>query len=207
MDRMDVTVLGAGVVGTNLGVRLGELGHRVRFGARDVSSPKVLAALDRVRGATSVPLDAAAEGTDLLVLAVPYGAVDDTLDAIGDPGRAIVVDATNAVGVPLVDGVSSIVDQIHRHFPSASVVKAFNTVGAEWYLDPTVDGRSVFLPVAGPSAPAELVAGLAREMGFDAMVIGDVDLAPLLERQADLWIHLAFRVGFGRDFAFVRVDR
>lgn len=207
MSPLQITVLGAGSVGVNLAARFAQLGHRVAFGARDVASPKVIAALDRVRGASAVDLEGCLDGADLAVLAVPFEALDDVLDAVGDPGATILVDATNAVGVPLPDGVTDIPHLVLRRHPSATVVKAFNTIGAEAFVDPVVDGRACFLPVAGPQPAADIVRDLAAAMGFDAIVLGDLDVAPLMEWHARMWIHLAFRVGLGRDFGFARVVR
>ncbi|MDJ0769585.1 MAG: NAD(P)-binding domain-containing protein [Ilumatobacter sp.] len=205
MSALDIAVLGAGVVGTNLARRFAELGHAVTFGARDVASGKVLAALDAVEGASALPIADAVAAADIAVLAVPYGAIGDVLGAIGDPADTVLVDATNPVGESLPDGAASIVDIIHERHPSAQVVKAFNTIGAEAYLEPRTDAGAYFLPIAGPSGAAERVRDLAAAMGFDALVIGDVDAAPLLESHAQLWIHLAFRTGLGRGFGFVRV--
>ena len=86
-------------------------------------------------------------------------------------------------------------------------MKAFNTIGAEAFLDPVVGDQRFFLPIAGPAPAAETVQSLAESMGFDALVVGDIDTAGLLEDFARLWIHLAFRSGLGRDFGFVRVMR
>lgn len=204
---MRITVLGAGTVGVNLAVRFAELGHQVTFGARDVASAKVAAALDRVSGANAVDLAGSLDGADLVVLAVPFAAIDDVLGSIGDPGATVLVDATNAVGVPLPDGATDIPQLLRQRYPDATIVKAFNTIGAEAYLDPIVDGRPCFLPIAGPQPAAETVRDLAASMGFDAVVVGDLDAVPLLEWHARLWIHLAFRVGLGRDFGFARVTR
>lgn len=207
MTPLRIAVLGAGVVGVNLARRFAELGNTVVFGARDVASDKVVVALAAVPGATATGIAAAVEGADLAVLAVPFAALDDLLDAIGDPGDTILVDATNAVGVALPERVTDIPELIHRRLPAARVVKAFNTIGAEAFLAPERDGRRAFLPIAGPVRAAETVGELASAMGFDAVVIGDLDTAELLESHARLWIHLAFRVGLGRDFAFVREPR
>ena len=204
---MQITILGAGPVGVNLAVRFAELGHTVTFGARDTTSPKVLAALDLVPGAEATDLGRSLDGADLAVLAVPFSAIEDVLGRIGDPRATVIVDATNAVGTPLPDGVTDIPQLIlHRH-PGATVVKAFNTIGAEAFLQPTIDGRPCFLPVAGPQPAATVVRDLAAAMGFDALVIGGLDQAELMEWHARLWIHLAFRTGLGRDFGFARVVR
>ena len=199
-----IAVLGAGVVGVNLARRFAELGHAVTFGARNTASEKVLGALAAVPGADAASIADAVADADLAVLAVPFAALDDVLAAIGDPGSTILVDATNTVGSALPSGASSIVDVIREVLPDATVVKAFNTIGAEAFPDPRVGNAAYFLPIAGPEPAAATVRDLAESMGFDALVIGDESTVPLLESHAALWIHLAFRVGAGRDFGFVR---
>lgn len=204
MSGHRIAVLGAGSVGRNLARRFAELGHDVVFGVRDTTSDQVLAALDAVPGSSAASIAAAVGGADLAVVAVPFAAVQEVVDAIGDPGTTILVDATNAVGVPLPDDVTHIPQLVHRRHPDALVVKAFNTIGAETYLHPVVDGHAYFLPIAGPEPAAGVVRDLAASMGFDALVIGDIHTAHLLEQHAQLWIHLAFRCGLGREFGFVR---
>lgn len=202
-----IAVLGAGVVGRNLARRFVELGHDVTFGAREPASQKVRDALAELPGAHAADVAGAVATADIAVLAVPFRAVEDVLDAIGDPGDTIVVDATNTVGMPLPDGVTDVPGLIRRRQPDATVVKAFNTIGAEAFLEPAAAGHRYFLPIAGPSPAADAVRDLAEAMGFDALVIGDADSAGLLESHAQLWIHLAFRAGLGRDFGFVRLRR
>ena len=202
-----IAVLGAGAVGVNLARRFAGLGHTVVFGARDAASDKVVTALETVPGSTVTSLADAVAAAELAVVAVPFGAVDEVIAAIGDPGDTIIVDATNTVGAALPDGIDHIAELIHRTHPDAAVVKAFNTIGAEAFLDPVVGDQRYFLPIAGPAPAAETVRVLADSMGFDALVVGDIDTAGLLEDFARLWIHLAFRSGLGRDFGFVRVAR
>jgi 8-hydroxy-5-deazaflavin:NADPH oxidoreductase len=204
---MNITVLGAGPVGTNLAIRFAQLGHRITFGARDPSSDKVSAAVARIEGATAVALGDVPGDADLVVLAVPFAAIGDVLSAVGDLSGTVLVDATNTVGMSLPDGATTIVDVIRAQRPEAVVVKAFNTIGAEAFLDGHIGGQPLFLPVAGPKPAAEAVADLARAIGFDALVIGDESTVELLEAHARLWIHLAFRVVAGRDFGFARLTR
>jgi hypothetical protein len=87
------------------------------------------------------------------------------------------------------------------------VVKAFNTVGWEVMADPDLDGVAATMPLAGDDADAkELVAGLARDLGFEPLDVGDRAAAVHLENLARLWIHLAV-TGGNREFAFVHRTR
>ena len=64
----------------------------------------------------------------------------------------------------------------------------------------------------GGAAPVMLVAGdglakpkvlqLVTDLGFEAIDVGGLEYARLLEPYAMLWIHLALGKGLGREFAF-----
>ena len=118
MTTYTITVLGAGVVGTNLARAFTDLGHTVRIGARDVASEKVRAALSTVPGSVAMPIGDTVDGADIVVLAVPYQAITDTVTAAIHLSNAIVVDATNTVGVELEDGTRHAVDLIHAVRPA-----------------------------------------------------------------------------------------
>lgn len=202
-----VAILGAGTVGTHLGLALEWAGYQIVYGARDPSSAKVVSALAEVPGATATSIAEAVTGADLAFLAVPYRAIGEVLDSAGDLGDTVLVDATNAGGATLPEGCASIVDVIRRERPDATVVKAFNTIGAEAYVAPVIDGHPLFLPIAGPQPAAGRVEQLASTLGFDALVVGGPEAAPMLEEFARLWIHLALRMGLGRNFGFARLAR
>lgn len=204
--RASTTVVGAGTVGTHIATALLRAGHDVRLAARDRASEKVRAVVDAL-GVEVVPLADAGQGADFVFLAVPFAAVADTVAALGDVAGAVLVDMTNTVGSNLPEGASTIVDVIAMSNPDTPIVKAFNTIGAEAYTAPLIDGRGLFLPIAGDEPHADAVRTLAAGLGFDAMVIGDRSAVHLLESFAGLWIHLAFRRGLGRDFGFARLTR
>lgn len=203
---LSICVVGAGIVGTNLARAFSSAGHRVVLGARDPHSEKVVSARDLL-DIDVVSLANAAKEVDVVVLAVPFSAVADTVEALGDTGDTTLVDATNAIGATLPDGADSILDVIAAVNPSATLVKAFNTIGAEAFVDPTINDTKLFLPIAGDQPGADTVARLASDIGFDALVIGDRTTARIVENAAELWIHLAFRTGLGRGFGFARLER
>jgi len=69
-------------------------------------------------------------------------------------------------------------------------------------------GGAVFMPVCGDDAEARnRVVTLAALIGFDAVDCGDLSAARYLEPFAMTWIHMAIRLGHGRNFAFARLRR
>ncbi len=205
MTTHTIAVVGAGVVGSNLVRRLVDLGHHVLIGARNPASEATVALATSVPGASVVGLGHAGRDADVVILAVPApSVVDAALAVLADRTGAaplILVDATNDVAGTDRSPYERIVDAVEEA-SGVRVVKAFNTVGAEAILHPSIDGQPLFLPIAGPADAAETVRLVATEIGFEAIVIGGGDAVAHLEAHARLWIHLAFRCGLGRDFGF-----
>lgn len=144
------------------------------------------------RSATIAPRDpaearAAVAASAMVVLAVPYSARRDVVEALGSAlDGKIVVDVTNGLKFPgpeLDRGAESGAEELARWLPRARVVKAFNTVF--WPSMSTAkvgrDATSAF--VAGDDAGAKrAVLDLARDMGFDAVDAGPLARADDLER-------------------------
>jgi predicted dinucleotide-binding enzyme len=210
---MNLGILGTGNVGSTLGKRFAEQGHSVLYGSREPEGDKVKKLLDdhpgHARAVETVELPAL---VDLIVLAVPFGALDELIPSLGLLDGTILVDATN----PLAQGLSGLVlgfdtsaaENVSRLAPRARVVKAFNTVGSKVMENPVYGEQRAFLPVAADDPEAkETVLGLARELGFDAVDAGPLSHARYLEPLAMLWIQLAYPLGHGNEFAFVKAER
>ena len=194
---MKITVVGAGAVGRALGTSLAAQGHDVVFAVREPSDSRYagLAAL-------AAPADAVV-GADVVVLAVPADAATAVVPDLGLASGQAVIDATNAVRMPVPGGFATMGDLVASLVPpGVTVAKAFNTVGAEHLADGrTTDGR-VFLPIAGDAAALDLAMALASDLGFEAVALGGRERFEMVEDHARLGIHLAVGCGWGRAFAF-----
>lgn len=193
---MRIGILGTGNVGQGLGRGLRQAGHRIVYGSRRPAQ------VDCSFGQADT-ISGAAARSEVIVLAVPFAAVVDTVAAAGDLAGKVLVDATNPVGAPIPGGHPSGAALVAATAPSAHVVKAFNTMGWETMADPVVEGRPALGLVCADDADAkQVVLGLARDLGLDTVDAGGLDAARLLESFAELWVHLAFRAGLGRAMAF-----
>lgn len=194
---MNIAIIGSGNVGRAIGAGLSRIGHDVTFGVREPGDDRH-ADLDQVATRKN-----AVDGADIVVLAVPADAVADTVPTLGLRAGQIVVDATNAVGRPVPDGHTTMADLIATLSPEGiALVKAFNTISFEHMSTGEIDGAALFLPVAGDDEAAAVVAELAADIGFDSVVVGGREHFGTLEAHAQLWIRLAFGVGWGRRFGF-----
>ena len=203
---MRISIIGAGNVGQALAQAFIRHGEEVFFGVPD---------LDKYHGivATMGPLAKlgtvaqAVAASDIVILAVPYAATEAIARSVTDWQGKVLVDATN----PLAPGLAgltlgtttSAAEQIASWAPTAKVVKAFNSTGAENMADSSFTQGLPFMPVCGDDAQARAkVIALATLIGFDAVDLGPLSAARYLEPFAMTWIHMAFKQGLGRKFAF-----
>jgi predicted dinucleotide-binding enzyme len=213
MTVRNVTIAGAGNVGSALARNLARHGLDVQLAASDLASAQSAARAvgDRVR---AVELATLQGPVDALFLAVPAAAAPAVLEtARGLPAGTIVVDCTNPlrwddgpVHTPPPEG--SMAAHLANRFPALRLVKAFNTFGAEFHERPELASTAADLYLAGDDADARRsIAELARTLGFDPVDVGPLRNAAHLESLAILWIHLATVGKRGREFAFKTLAR
>ncbi len=197
---MNIAILGAGNVGATLGRRFAEQGHAVSFG---VPNPEKYAD-SGLNGAVGTVAEVA-QAAEIILLAVPYNAAAQAIKDCGDVRGKILLDATNPLamtdkGLALTTGfTTSGAEQLAALAPEARLVKCFNQTG---FGNMAAPHSSVMFVCGDDPSANETVRRLAEEIGFDAVAIGDLTQARLLEPLAMLWIHLSFTTDLGRDFAF-----
>jgi predicted dinucleotide-binding enzyme len=206
---MNIVILGAGNVGRALGGVWLRSGHKVTFAVRDPSKSE-LAELKQ-RGASVISVTGAAAAGDVIVLSVPWPAVDASIKALGSTAGKVIVDATNPLTADFSLAVGhddSAGETVARRAPGARVVKAFNTTGFNNMADSGYTGGKLAMMVAGDDAEAKrLVMALASDLGFDAIDAGPLSMSRYLEPMAMVWIKLAIAQKMGRDFGFAILRR
>jgi 8-hydroxy-5-deazaflavin:NADPH oxidoreductase len=184
-----IALIGTGNVGAALGRRFAEQGHTVVYGSRTPEAADVVALVRETgRGAVALSPAAAAARSRVVVIAVPWTAVEEVVRGLGNLAGKIVIDPTNP-RVTATDGFAdyppqhdSNAERIARLAPKALVVKAFSTLGAETMLNPRLADGPVTIPVVGDDRGAkQVVAGLARAIGLDAVDVGPLRHARIIE--------------------------
>jgi predicted dinucleotide-binding enzyme len=183
--KAKVGIIGDGNVGSALARGLERAGYEVRAVGKDPQ---------RVRdtGAWS----------EVVILAVPYGAVEDAVRALGDgiQGKTI-VDVTNALtaDMQLASGcTTSAAEALQQKARGANVVKAFNTQFATHMDSGHVDGQQLTVFAAADDAAAkDQVMQMASDIGFDAVDAGPLKNARYLEPLGYLNIQLGYVIGLG----------
>lgn len=183
-----VAMIGTGNVGAALGQRFAQNGHKVFYGSRDPAAADVRELVAATgNGAVALTQAEAAAQAEIVILAVPWSAAEDLVRILPDLRGKIVVDPTNP-RVMASDGFAdypiedSNAERIARAAPGAHVVKAFSTLGAETMLDPRLARNPVTVPIVGDDRAAkERVATLAREIGLEAVDVGPLRHARIIE--------------------------
>lgn len=174
----DVTIFGTGNMGTAIAGVLGNGGATVtHLGSKDI--------------------DATITG-DLVVLAVPYPALDAIVSDYGDQlAGKIVVDISNPLDFGTFDSLvvptdSSAAAELAARLPESRVLKAFNTNFAATLSAATVGDRPTTVLVAGDDAEAkQTLIGLVTSGGLAAIDAGSLARARELESIGFLQLTLA----------------
>jgi predicted dinucleotide-binding enzyme len=183
-----IAIIGHGNVGSALERGLKRAGHDVRSTGRD-----------DVR-------ETAAWG-EVIILAVPFGAVDDAVRTMGDAVTGkVLVDVTNAVDENMglaIGCTTSGAEELQKQAPAAKVVKAFNTNFAQHMDTGRVGGEALTVFAAADDEGArQTVMDLANAIGFDVANAGPLQNARWLETLGYLNIQLGYIVGHGTRTGF-----
>jgi predicted dinucleotide-binding enzyme len=200
--QMRVGVLGTGEVGRRLAAGFRSRGHEVMIGSRDPAK----ADLDGWRSGDGAGVEpgtfaAVAAHGELLVLAVLGNAAEQ---AIADAGREnfsgkVVIDAMNpldfSAGFPpklSIAGEDSLGERVQRALPDARVVKALNTIGSAYFVDPRFsDGQPTMLIAGDDENAKRTVTDVLADFGWSQTVdIGGIEGSRELEAICIAWVKI-----------------
>jgi predicted dinucleotide-binding enzyme len=196
-----IAVLGRGKIGGTLGAKWAAAGHQVVYGVRDPSSSKSRSGSAAAgTGARTDTIANAIRFGHVIVIAVPAGAVEETVAAHGAAlDGKIVVDATNRFGAPVVNNIAAITAAA----PQAVIFRAFNSIGWENFAEPVIDGEQADLFYCGPEGDSRsVVEKLIADVGLRPVRVGGLETAPLVDNVGALWVALVFGQHKRRHMAF-----
>jgi len=195
---MKVGVLGSGIVGQTLAAGFLQHGYETMIGTRETAKlADWQAANPQARLGSSS--ETAAFG-DVVVLAVKGSASANALRAAGAANLRgkIVIDATNPIAddAPPVNGVlpfftqmnDSLMEQLQREFPEAHFVKAFNSVGSPYFVNPQLPGGKPTMFICGNNdAAKKTVTEILDRFGWETADMGMVEASRAIEALCMLW--------------------
>jgi 8-hydroxy-5-deazaflavin:NADPH oxidoreductase len=185
-SKPKIGLIGSGNVGSNLGRVWASKGYQVMFSSRDIEADRKLAAQVGSGARAGTPQEAAAFA-DVLVFAVPYGALPELGRSLGAALQGkVLIDACNPF--PQRDG--AIADEARaqgagavsaRLLPGARIVRAFNAVGAARMGVMHQTPGKVGMPIASDDqAAVEVASSLIRDIGFEPVLVGRLDMGRFL---------------------------
>ena len=194
---MKIGVLGSGDVGKVLASGFLKHGHDVMIGSRDASK---LADWSEQNSTGKVgDFAETAKFGEVVVLAVKGLVAADALRAAVKENLSgkVVIDATNPIAdAPPTNGVlkfftdlnGSSMEQLQREFPDARFVKAFNSVGSPFMINPNFAGGKPTMFICGNDDAAKVtVTDFLDQFGWEVADMGKVEAARAIEPLCMLW--------------------
>jgi len=208
---MKIGIFGAGDVGGTLGKRWRQKGHEIMFGIRNLQSRNIQKLIQMDENFKVGDIREAAAFGDVIVFAIPWTAVEETILSAGNLSGKILIDPTNPLTPDLkrlaLDDIS-VAEKIAKLANTTAVVKAFNAIGARTLNNPIFDSERADLFICGDDIHAKrVVEELATDIGFGVVDLGPLVNARMLEQLALFWIQLAFRQQMGPNIAFKLLRR
>jgi 8-hydroxy-5-deazaflavin:NADPH oxidoreductase len=194
---MKVGVLGSGDVAKSLASGFIKHGHSVMVGTRE---PAKLAAWAKQNPSAKVGSFAdTAKFGEVVVLAVKGTAAQAALRA-ASPGNLSgkpVIDATNPIAdAPPANGVlkfftsfdESLLERLQKEFAGARFVKAFNSVGHAFMVNPSFKGGKPTMFICGnDEAAKKTVTTVLDQFGWETADMGKAEAARAIEPLSMLW--------------------
>jgi predicted dinucleotide-binding enzyme len=194
---MNLTIIGTGNVGSALGKLWAAKGYAITYVSRDPKSSKVQQLLKETgHGAKGAAHRDAASAAEVVVLATPWEGTKNAIEACGNLSGKTLIDATNPLkpgSFDLAVGFdTSGAEQVAEWARGAKVIKDFNTLGADLYATPRINGQQASMFLCGDDAGAKATATrLTEDLGFEAIDCGPLTSSRLLEPMCALWLKLA----------------
>jgi 8-hydroxy-5-deazaflavin:NADPH oxidoreductase len=207
---MRVGILGSGLMGGKLGTLFARAGHDVVFSyARSKEKLNRLAREAGGNARAGTPREAA-QGADVLLLAVHWSRIDDALKQAGDLSGKVIVSCSlplNVANTELVLGhATSGAEELAKKVLGAEVVSAFNNIPSE-VLFGVFEARGNATPPSmvycgGSQRGEDIITTLIRDVGFDPIDLGPLRSARYTEPLAMIIAHLAYGGSDGPELAY-----
>ncbi len=178
---MKIGIIGSGDIGGNLGLHLAKAGHEVMFSSRH---PEQLSNLAEEAGnkASFGTIKEASDFGSLIILSVPFWAVEEVAKKIGEQEGKTIIETTNPypgrdgdMAQEVRDSNRAASEFIAEHFPEAHVIKAFNTIYFKHLRDQAFRPEQELrvIPYAGDHQPSlDITKQLIDVMGFVGLYVG-----------------------------------
>ncbi len=212
-----IGILGSGDVGKTLANGFLKYDYKVMIGTRDTTKLQDWNQQAGPNGSVGSFAETAVFG-EIIVLATKGYAAKEALSQAGTDNfkGKIIIDATNPIAsAPPDNGVikfftsldNSLMEQLQAIIPDAHFVKAFNSIGNAFMVNPNFGGIKPTMFICGNNIEAKSeVAKILDLFGFEAMDMGGEQSARAIEPLCMLWcIPGMLRNEWGHAFKMLKV--
>lgn len=192
---MKIGIIGSGRIGGNLGIHLANAGHTILFSSRHPDQLNELAE-EAGNNTTVGTIKQAADFGNVLVLSIPFWAVEEVAEKMGPLEDKVIIETANPypgrdgeVAKKARESDNPASTFVADYFPKAHVVKAFNTIYYEDLKDQVNRvGDLRAIPYAGDEKESlELVEGLIKQIGFAPVYVGKLSESHLMDVDQPLY--------------------
>jgi predicted dinucleotide-binding enzyme len=202
-----IGIIGSGAVGKALAKGFLKYGYDVAIASR--TTDKQAALIAEIGGnIKAASFNDTAKHADIIVLAVKGGVAESALDICGIDHLSgkTVIDATNPIdgNTPPQNGVlnyftslnNSLMEMLQKKAPKAHFVKAFNSVGSAFMVDPDFGGIKPTMFICGNNEGSRKdVTVILTKFGWEVEDMGMAEAARAIEPLAMLWCIPGMREG------------
>lgn len=192
-----IGIIGSGIVAQTLGTGFLKHGYQVMLGTRNKSK---LADWQKGTGTDGLigSFAEAAKFGEIVVLAVKGTIAKDVLSLMGYENLRdkTVIDTTNPIAdAPPANGVlkfftnldKSLMEELQGAVPNANFVKAFNSVGNAFMINPSFESKPTMFICGNNENAKKEVSKIIDQFGFETADFGLVESARAIEPLCMLW--------------------
>lgn len=189
-----IGIIGSGAVAKKLAIGLTNHGYVVMLSSRDQSKRDEL---KRETGALAGSFEEAAVFGEIVIYAVKGTVAEELIASLsGRLAGKTVIDTTNPIAdKPPVNGViryftsldESLMERLQRLAPNVNFVKAFNSVGNTFMIDPDFELKPTMFICGNSDKAKSDVSRLLVKVGWDVEDMGKAEAARAIEPLCMLW--------------------
>ncbi|MGH6836007.1 MAG: NADPH-dependent F420 reductase [Methylocella sp.] len=200
---MNVGIIGSGNMGASMGKAWAAKGHKVLFSfSQDAAKLRAVTEAAGPAGRSGAPAEAVAFG-DVILLAVPWNAVTEALNAAGAIREKPLFTCVNCVKPDMsglaIGTTTSAAEEIAKLVPGAKVVEAIPPMAQILAADSHhLGGQQISTFYCGNDADAKAaVALLLRDLDLEPVDAGPLTSARFIEPAGMLVVQLGYGMGLG----------
>jgi 8-hydroxy-5-deazaflavin:NADPH oxidoreductase len=189
-----IGIIGSGIVAKMLSAGLNRYGYWVMLGSNDKAKRELL---NKETGLTTGTFEEAASFGEIIILAVKGTAAEKVVSTLKEQlSGKTVIDTTNPIAdKPPVNGViqyfssleESLMERLQKTAVKADFVKAFNSVGNAFMIDPEFELKPTMFICGNNVSAKKEVSALLENVGWEVEDMGNAESARAIEPLCMLW--------------------